>query len=143
MNVNGMHDASLEGAEMNDPPPPRPILAIVVTAVWGVLLVPGLLGAALSPMFFDAPGSMENPAAIFNALVVVSFPVLCIVSIVAVWALWLLHRRAQRRVPYAQIAAACLPMLPVAYVVVAIIVETAGVVLSGQPLGLHSTIIKH
>jgi hypothetical protein len=73
---------------MDDQPQPRPILAIVVTAVWGVLLFPGLLGAALSPMFFDAPGSMSNPVAIFNALVVVSFPILCIVSIVAVWMLW-------------------------------------------------------
>jgi|ERR1700722_6438742 hypothetical protein len=128
---------------MDDQPQPRPILAIVVTAVWGVLLFPGLLGAALSPMFFDAPGSMSNPVAIFNALVVVSFPILCIVSIVAVWMLWSLHRRAPRRVPYAQIAAACLPLLPVGYVAVAMIVEMAGVIFSGQPLGLHSTIIKH
>jgi hypothetical protein len=143
MKINGTHGASVEAAAMNDHPQPRPIFAIVVTVVWGVLLFPGLLGAALSPMFFDAPGSMENPVAIFNALVVVSFPILCIISIAGVWILWSLHRRAPRRVPYAQIAAACLPLFPVGYVVVAMIVETAGVIFSGQPLGLHSTIIKH
>ncbi len=143
MKINGLRNVRVEARTMIDQPQPRPILAIVVTAVWGVLLFPGLLGAALSPMFFDAPGSMENPAAIFNALVVVSFPVLCIISIAAVWALWSVHRRAPRRVPYAQIAAACLPLLPVGYIVVAMIVQTAGVIFSGQPLGLHSTIIKH
>jgi hypothetical protein len=79
----------------------RPTLPIVVTAVWGVLLLPGLLGAALSVMFFDAPGSMTNPAAWTNASIVVSFPVLCLLS------------------------------------------GTIGVLTSGQPLGLHSTIIKH
>lgn len=143
MKVNGVMDARVEAEAMNDRPQPRPTLPIVVTAVWGVLLLPGLLGAALSPMFFDAPGSMGNPVAIFNALVVVSFPVLCVISIVAVWALWSMHRSAPRRAPYSQIGAACLPLLPIAYVVVAMIVETAGVVFSGQPLGLHSTIIKH
>jgi hypothetical protein len=143
MKINGVRGASVEAAAMNDQLQPRPILAIVVTVVWGVLLFPGLLGAALSPMFFDAPGSMGNPVAIFNALVVVSFPILCIISIAGVWLLWSLHRRTPRRVPYAQIAAACLPLLPVGYVVVAMIVETAGVIFSGQPLGLHRTVIKH
>jgi hypothetical protein len=34
----------------------RPTFEIVVTAVWGSLTLPGLAMAALSPMFFDAPG---------------------------------------------------------------------------------------
>ena len=143
MKINGVRGASVEAAAMNDQPQRRPILAIVVTVVWGVLLFPGLLGAALSPMFFDAPGSTGNPVAIFNALVVVSFPILCMISIAGVWLLWSPHRRTPRRVPYAQIAAACLPLLPAGYVAVAMIVETAAVIFSGQPLGLHSTIIKH
>ena len=36
-----------------------------------------------------------------------------------------------------------LPLLPIAYFVAAMAIETAGVIFSGQPLGLHSTIIKH
>jgi len=129
---------------MADGANPRPTLAIVVTIVWGVLLLPGLLGAALSPMFFDAPGSMDNPAAWMNALVVVSFPVLCLLSIGASWLVWAVGKSGSTRPSsYAAIAAAGLPLLPVAYVVAAMVVETAGVIASGQPLGLHSTIIKH
>jgi hypothetical protein len=129
---------------MTDAAMPRPTLAVVVTAVWGFLLLPGLLGAALSPMFFDAPGSIENPAAWFNALIVVSFPALCLVSIGASWIVWVVRkRRPTRLASYAAVAAAALPLLPIAYFGAALAIETAGVVASGQPLGLHSTIIKH
>ena len=34
---------------------PRPSLPIAATIVWGVLLLPGLLGAALSAMFSMRP----------------------------------------------------------------------------------------
>jgi hypothetical protein len=129
---------------MPDDHAPRPTLVIAVTVVWGVLLVPGLLGAALSPMFFDAPGSMDNPAAWVNALVVVAFPCLCILSIAGSWAVWAWRKRHPARFfAGAQIVVALLPLLPVTYVVVAMVVETAGVIASGQPLGLHSTIIRH
>lgn len=128
---------------MTDNPVPAPTLAIVVTAVWGALLLPGLLGAALSPMFFDAPGSMNNPAAWFNALIVVAFPFLCLLSIAGSWIVWLWRkRRPTRRWLGIQIVAACLPLVQILYVVGAMVVETAGVVVSGQPLGLHSTVIK-
>jgi hypothetical protein len=123
---------------------PRPTLAIVVTAVWSLLLVPGLIGAALSPMFFDAPGSMNDAAAWINVTIVVSFPCLCLAAICGTWLVWLWRRRNPSRLAtYAQIAVSCLPLLPVAYVAAALVVETAGVILSGQPLGLHSTIIRH
>ncbi|HLX26792.1 MAG TPA: hypothetical protein VKR05_07340 [Candidatus Cybelea sp.] len=129
---------------MEDSPAPRPTLPVAATAVWGVLLFPGLLGAALSPMFFDAPGSMNNPAAWANALIVASFPVLCLIAIAGSWIVWSVHRgRPRRHPPYAAIAFALLPVLPIAYVVAAMIFETVGVLMSGQPLGLHSTIIKH
>ena len=123
----------------------RPALAIVTTVIWGVLLIPGLIGAALSAMFFDAPGSMNNPAAWINALIVVSFPVLCVVSIAGTWIVWAAWRRRAptRASGAAQIAVACLPLLPVAYFVGVTAVGTVGILLSGQPLGLHSTIIKH
>jgi hypothetical protein len=121
----------------------KPMLAVIVTAVWGVLLLPGLLGAALSPMFFDAPGSMDNPAAWVNALIVVSFPVLCLLSIGGSWLVWSVRRRKPTGTSsYAAIAAAALPLLPIAYFVVAMVIGTAGVLFSGQPMGLHSTVIK-
>jgi hypothetical protein len=122
----------------------RPTLAIIVTVVWGVLALPGLLAAALAPMFFDAPGSMNNPVAWINALIVVSFPILCFFSIGATWLFWLARkgRSASRVVSSAQVVLACLPLLPIGYVVVAMVVEIAGGLLSGQPMGLHSTIIK-
>ncbi len=124
---------------------PRPTVAIVATAVWGVLLIPGLVGAALSPMFFDAPGgSMNDPAAWINALIVVSFPCLCLVSIAGAWIVWLWRKRSPTRSgSYAQIVLACLPLIPVIYVGAALVIETVGVLRSGQPLGLHSTIIRH
>lgn len=129
---------------MEEAPAPRPTLAIVVTAVWGALLFPGLVGAALSVMFFDAPGSINNPAAWLNALIVVSFPMLCLIAIGGSWIVWSVHRGQPRRhPPYAALAFALLPMLPIAYVVVAMMIETIGVLMSGQPLGLHSTIIQH
>lgn len=122
----------------------KPTLAVIVTAVWGVLLLPGLLGAALSPMSFDAPGSMDNPAAWMNALIVVSFPLLCLLSIGGSWLVWSVRRRNPTQTSsYAAIAAAALPLLPIAYFVVVMVIGTVGVLFSGQPLGLHSTIIKH
>lgn len=125
-------------------PAPRPTLPIVATAVWGFLLFPGLLGAALSVMFFDAPGSTSNPAAWINALIVVSFPVLCLVAIAGSWIVWSVHRGTPRRHPaYAALAFALLPALPIAYVAAAMAIQTVGVLTSGQPLGLHTTIIKH
>lgn len=125
-------------------PESRPILAIVATVVWGVLLLPGLLGAALSPMFFDAPGSMNNPVAWTSALIVVSFPCLCILSIAGVWIMWLAYRRRSSRFSsWAQIAAACLPFLPIGYFAAVLVIGTVGVLFSGEPLGLHSTVITH
>ena len=121
---------------------PKPTLAILATGIWGTLTVPGLIGAALSVMFFDAPGSMSNPAAYLNALVVISFPCLCIASIVASWILWTRNKHRPTAPAYVPLAAACLPLIPVAYVVLAMVFGTIGVLLSGQPLGLHTTVLK-
>lgn len=122
----------------------KPTTAVVATIVWGVLLFPGLMGAALSVMFFDAPGSINNPAAWTNALIVVSFPVLCAISIGASWIVWMWRKQsATRAAAGAQLVAAALPLLPVGYFVVVLVVGTIGILFSGQPLGLHSTIIKH
>jgi hypothetical protein len=95
-------------------------------------------------MFFDAPGSMNNPVAWINALIVLSFPLLCLVAITGSWIVWALRKRSPTRAAAtAQVAVACLPLLPVAYVFVAMVFGTLGVLLSGQPLGLHSTVIQH
>jgi hypothetical protein len=132
------------GVRMADGDFPRPTVVVVATLVWGALLLPGLLGAALSVMFFDAPGSMNNPAAWANALIVASFPLLCIVSIAASWIVWARRKnRIGRFLVGTQLAVACLPLLPIAYIAGAMVIGTIGVLVSGQPLGLHSTIIKH
>jgi hypothetical protein len=130
--------------DMADGNVPRPTLAILVTAIWGALTIPGLLGAALSPMFFDAPGSMNNPIAWVNALIVISFPLFCVLSIAGSWIVWSFRKRGPTGFSSgAQIAMACLPLIPVAYVVGALVIGTVGVLVSGQPMGLHSTIIQH
>ncbi len=95
-------------------------------------------------MFFDAPGSMNNPVAWINAGIVVSFPLLCLVAIAGSWVVWAArrNREASKASAVTSIAVASLPLLPVAYVVVAMVIETIGVIASGQPMGLHSTIIS-
>jgi hypothetical protein len=93
-------------------PAPRPVLAILATAVWGLLSVPGLLIAvAGAPMAFDAPGSAANPLVWVIVLGFLSFPVACVVSIVASWLTW--------RLPRVRLAAACIPLLPILTIVAA------------------------
>ena len=121
-----------------------PLIPILTSAIWGVLLLPGLVGALLSPMMFDAPGSMENPAAWINALSIVSFPCLCIVSIATVWIVYGRHKHHPTRGTMAgQLVAAGLPLLPILYFVIVLIVGMMWLALSGQTPGLHSIEIKH
>ena len=128
----------------SSPASPGPLIAILASAIWGVLLLPGLIGALLSPMMFDAPGSANNPIAWINALVIVSFPCLSIVSIAAVWIVYARHKTHPTRATLAgQLIAAGLPLLPILYFVVALIVGIALQLLSGATPGLHSTVIQH
>lgn len=91
---------------------PAPVLAIVVTAVWGFLSVPGLLIAvAGAPMAFDSPGSAANPLVWVIVLGFLSFPVACVVSIVASWLTW--------RMPKVRVAMASIPLLPMLTIVAA------------------------
>ncbi|HZY98808.1 MAG TPA: hypothetical protein VFE36_04475 [Candidatus Baltobacteraceae bacterium] len=123
---------------------PKPSVAIVATIVWGLLLLPGLFAAAFSVMFFDAPGSMSNPGAWLSAGIVASFPVLCVVSIAGSWIVWMWRKRGPSSASNrTEIVVACLPLLPIAVVVILWVVAMIGVIASGQPLGLHSTEIKH
>lgn len=126
------------------PQSPGAIVPVLASAIWGVLLFPGLLGALLSPMMFDAPGSANNPVAWMNALIIVSFPCLCILSIVIVWIVYARHKRRPTRGTMAgQLIAAGLPLLPILYVAIVMVVGMAGLLLSGQTPGLHSTVITH
>jgi hypothetical protein len=91
---------------------PTPVLAIVVTAVWGLLSVPGLLIAvAGAPMAFDAPGSAANPLVWVIVFGFLAFPVTCVVSIVASWLTW--------RMPKVRVAMASIPLLPMLTIVAA------------------------
>ena len=128
----------------NRPAAPQPILAIIASAVWGLALLPGLVGALVAPMMFDAPGSMGNPAAWVNACIIVSFPLLCIASIAGSWIAWPLQKRRMAVSPSrGQLAIVLLPVIPIAYVVILMIAGWIGLLFSGQPMGLHSTVIQH
>src|SRR5215469_9512845 len=67
----------------------RPTLPIVATIVWGLLIFPALVLAMFSPMMFDPPGSEKNAALWVGLWLILSIPVVCIVSIVASWIIWL------------------------------------------------------
>ena len=118
---------------------PTPTLPLVVTFVWGILMIPGLFSLLFAPMMFDAPGSMGNPVTYLMILLVASFPLLCAVSIAGSWMIWNRRKRSPERAsPVAAIILACLPLLPAAIVIV-----QAFFTIGTQPRGLHSTIIGH
>jgi hypothetical protein len=126
------------------PADPGPAIPIIATVFWGIGLLPGLIGALLSPMMFDAPGSMNNPVAWIDAGIVVSFPLLCIVSIASVWILYARHkRRPTKATSTGQLVAAGLPFLPILYFVVVMLAGMIWLVLTGQTGGLHETVISH
>jgi hypothetical protein len=99
----------------------RTTVAMVSTIVWGLLLIPGFIGALLSGMMFDSPGSVKDPSAYLMAALLVSFPILCIVSIAGSWIVWT-TRRNFKRAPAIQIAVACVPLIPGAVFVVVVAV---------------------
>lgn len=102
----------------------RPILATVVTIVWGLALFPGAAFAMMSPMMFDAPGSEKSHYVWMLFYCVLSFPVLCVVSIVASWIVF--GRMSGSETALARvlpIAFACLPLIPVAIFAIAMLPE--------------------
>lgn len=93
---------------------------MAATILWGLLMLPGFGAAMMSPMMFDAPGSLQDRSLVLVAWCVVAFPLLCIASIVASWVGWSIVRRAQGSQSTALLAGAfALPLLPV--IVVAIV----------------------
>lgn len=118
----------------------RPILAIVVTVVWGILTVPGLLIALVgAPMAFDAPGSEANPLVWAIVFAVVTFPVACAISITGSWIAWKMAAPASssRAAAGVRFAMACLPLIPVA-LVVALMALSAALTTGGNALASHA-----
>ena len=75
------------------------ILTTVFFCIAGLL---SLVPVMMSPMIFDAPGSERNPAAIVLFVCIISFPVICIVSIPLSWVCYKRERfRAARLVSLA------------------------------------------
>jgi hypothetical protein len=59
----------------------------LLTALWVLAALAGVLPAMMSPMMFDAPGSSTNPLTIVFALLVATFPLVCIAGAVLPWIL--------------------------------------------------------
>jgi hypothetical protein len=117
----------------------RPILAILVTVVWGLLTVPGLVIALFgAPMAFDAPGSAANPLVWAIVFGVISFPVLCIVSIAGSWIAWKMSgpSASSRAASGVRFVMACLPLIPV-IVVVTSMALSAAVTTGGNAMEMH------
>lgn len=64
------------------------IWLIVATVLLSIATVAGILPALMSPMMFDAPGSMENRAIVTSAICVATFPIVCAVAIGLLWLLY-------------------------------------------------------
>jgi len=109
---------------MADTPRSGPIVPIVASVVWGLLFFAGLLAAMMSPMMFDDARALNNPRVVSMFAAVVSFPVLCLVSIVATWLTWRFTRDAtlerRRRLP---LLAAALPIVAVVVFAIAALLQ--------------------
>jgi NADH:ubiquinone oxidoreductase subunit 6 (subunit J) len=89
----------------------RPVLPLVVTLLWGALALASVFPVMMSPMLFDS-GESAWAWGIFSAIL--AFPILCVCSIVASWVVWIGQRNAAARKRWLPVAAACLPLVPVA-----------------------------
>ena len=69
---------------------------MLTTMFFTVTGVVGLLIAPIAFMSFDAPGSQYNPIAWMAALTILSYPILCFLTIIGGWILFALrkHRSA-------------------------------------------------
>lgn len=56
------------------------------TVVWGILGTGGAFAAMFAVMLFDAPGSEKQLATIVLAVGAMTFPVLCLISLIMSWA---------------------------------------------------------
>lgn len=118
----------------------EPGIPIAASIAWGVLVWPGLLMAMFTPMMFDAPGSASNPLAWLMVGVVVSFPLLCALSVAGSWMAWRLTRASPSRAGVvAQAVFACLPAAHVLLLVGFFLFWSFGTPLTPQ---MHETIYQ-
>jgi hypothetical protein len=84
------------------------ILALPATALGGMM-------AVMSPMMFDAPGSNTNPPVILLFFSTLSFPLVCLVSVILAWVAfgWRKNRGA--------FWLSLMPLLPVLSALIAIV----------------------
>lgn len=61
------------------------IVVVVATVLWGAAFALSLLMAAMSPMMFDAPGSEKKNSVWIAFFMVLTVPVLLIISVVGAW----------------------------------------------------------
>ena len=61
---------------------------IITTIVFGVAGLLGLLPALTSFFLFDAPGSEKNPATVVLFCAALTFPIVCLISIILSWILY-------------------------------------------------------
>jgi hypothetical protein len=84
------------------------------TTLFALLGLLGILPALWSPMMLDSPQATRNPATVLLFLSVVTFPVICFLSVLTAWPL---HRRGRYS---AACWVAALPAVNVAVGVVAL-----------------------
>ncbi|HEY9764065.1 MAG TPA: hypothetical protein V6D07_16150 [Trichocoleus sp.] len=61
------------------------IFLFVATVILVIGAVVGVFPAVMTPMMFDSPGSLENPATVIFALSVATFPIVCILAVILSW----------------------------------------------------------
>lgn len=98
------------------------MLLSIATVIWVLGAVVGALPALMTPMMFDSPGSLENPATVTLAISVATFPVVCILAVLLSWLVFLLPVFAD--LPHRYLWACGLMALPL------INVATAGLALA-------------
>jgi hypothetical protein len=102
---------------MSETSAPKPHLTMIASVVWLNAMIASALPIMFSPMLFDAPGSNGNHWLNLSFYSLLSFPVLCVLSIAGSWIVWSktrdwpAERAAQGR--WYRIGVAALPMISI------------------------------
>ncbi|KQY92419.1 hypothetical protein ASD21_13520 [Caulobacter sp. Root1455] len=80
----------------------RRLLLVLATITYGVLAVPGAIGAIFTPLMFDAPGALYNPVAWLGFVLGAGFWVVCLLAPLLAWIQW---RRGREPIAWAAMAA--------------------------------------
>ncbi|MFQ4139851.1 hypothetical protein PGN35_026410 [Nodosilinea sp. PGN35] len=93
------------------------MVLFIATVLLVVGAIAGFLPALMTPMMFDAPGALENPATVTLALSIATFPIVCVVALLLSWLVFLLPVFAN--LPYHYSLACGLTALPLINLAVA------------------------